>query len=175
MADLPIEIISAEEAGVRDDPVENGATFADNAEKKARFVAERTDEWAMADDSGICIDALDGRPGVHSARWTSDHVGVTLNALKDVVASGRNARFVSAAALVAPDGRNWIFGGETKGSIAFSPRGIPRPTLPYDVIFIPDGYDRTYAEMSEEEKNSLSHRGKAFIQLKSFILKFLRT
>ena len=170
LADTGIEVLSAREAGVTEDPIEDGVTFEENALIKARFVAERTQEWAVADDSGICIDALGGKPGVHSARWTKDHVAATLQALEGVNQVKRGAEFKSAAALVAPDGRSWTFRGEVRGGIALAPRGIPRPKLPYDVIFIPDGGgDRTFAEMTEQEKNGLSHRGRAFEKLRSFI------
>lgn len=99
----------------------------------------------------------------------------TLSELQGVPASQRTARFASAAALVSPDGRSWTFAGEVPGHIPDAPRGEPRPKLPYDTISIPEGHDRTYAEMTEAEKNSLSHRGLAFAKLKKFILEFCRT
>ena len=185
LSDLPIEVLSADEAGVTEDVVEDGATFEDNARKKARFVHERTtpnpslerrgdDLWAVADDSGCCIEALDGRPGVLSARWAGEGatdqtlVEHTLNEMKDVPEGKRQAWFQTALCLVAPNGREWMFEGRINGRIAVEPRGTPRPKLPYDAIFIPEGHDRTFAEMSLEEKNSMSHRGQAFQQLREF-------
>lgn len=172
---LPVEVMSADEAGVREDVVEDGATFQENALKKARFVAERTGEWAVADDSGVCIEVLGGKPGVHSARWAGEDatdevmVGHTLRAVEDVPEGKREAWFESAVALVAPDGREWTFVGKVNGCIAIQPRGINRPKLPYDLIFIPEGHDRTFAEMSDVEKNSMSHRGRAFQKLREFM------
>lgn len=175
MSGLGIEVLSAEEAGVHEDPVEDGVTFAQNALKKARFIAEKTHQWSVADDSGMCIDALDGRPGVFSARWagkgTGDEgiVSHTLEQMKDVKEGRRGASFHSVVALVSPQGKGWTFEGVVEGRIAVSPRGTPRTKLAYDVLFEPVGYDKTYAEMSDEEKNVLSHRGQAFQKLKTFL------
>lgn len=180
LADLDIEMMSADEAGVREDVVEDGATFEANAAKKARFVAERTGEWSVADDSGICIEALGCAPGVYSARWAGEGasdektiVNHTLAAMKDVPEDKRRAWFESALVLVAPDAREWTFEGRVYGRIAREPRGTSRPKLPYDQIFIADGYDRTFAEMSDEEKNRLSHRGLAFQKLREFLSQLL--
>jgi len=175
LADLYVEVLSAEEAGVREDVIEDGETFEENALKKARFVSEKTGEWAVADDSGICIDALDGRPGVQSARWAGEGasgeaiIAHTLHELREVPPEKRGASFISALALVAPNGDHWIFNGAARGSLASSPRGSALPQLPYDVIFIPEGYLETFAEMSREEKNKISHRGRAFEALKNFL------
>ncbi|MFA6042159.1 MAG: RdgB/HAM1 family non-canonical purine NTP pyrophosphatase [Patescibacteria group bacterium] len=175
LAGLPLTVCSADDAGVHEDVVEDGQTFAENALKKARFVAKQSGEWAVADDSGLCIAALDGKPGVYSARWAGESVSgdaliaYTLAALKTVPEGKRQAWFESCAALVAPDGREWTFSGKITGIIPLTPRGTPRPKLPYDTIFIPDGHGRTFAEMSDTEKNSLSHRGQAFGELRKFL------
>lgn len=175
LAGLPIEMSSAEEAGVHDDVVEDGATFEENAVKKARFVAERTHQWSVADDSGICIDALDGAPGVHTARWAGEGasgealVQHTLTQMANVPEEKRQAHLQSTLALIAPDGELRMFTGTVHGRIPFEPRGIPRAKLPYDRIFIPDGHERTFAEMSDGEKNALSHRGLAFQKLRAFL------
>lgn len=175
LAGLSVEIASADEVGVHEDVIEDGVTFAENALKKARFVSQRTGKWAVADDSGLSIDALDGAPGVFSARWagegaTGDQlVAYTLNELQGVPEHRRTAWFETAAALVSPDGQEWTFSGRLDGMIPLSPRGTPRDRLPYDVIFIPEGHAKTFAEMSDDEKNSLSHRGDAFRQLKEFL------
>ncbi|MBI5793876.1 RdgB/HAM1 family non-canonical purine NTP pyrophosphatase [Candidatus Uhrbacteria bacterium] len=175
MADLGLEILSAEEAGVHEDPVEDGLTFAENALKKARFVAVKTGEWAVADDSGMMIDALDGRPGVHSARWAGEGAGDaglvnhTLEQLRDVEESARGASFHSVVALVSPEGHEWTFEGVIEGHVVSTPRGTPRPKLADDVLFVPVGYDKTFAQMSDEQKNALSHRGQAFQKLKEHL------
>jgi XTP/dITP diphosphohydrolase len=175
LAGLPVEISSAEEVGVHEDVVEDGVTFAENALKKARFVSQRTGQWAVADDTGLSIDALDGAPGVFSARWAGEGataeqlVAYTLNELDGVPEHRRSAWFETAAAIVSPDGQEWVFTGKLEGMIPMEPRGTPRERLPYDAIFIPEGQTRTFAEMSDEEKNSLSHRGDAFRQLKALL------
>jgi len=175
---LAVEILSAEEAGVFDDVIEDGETFEENALKKAKFITQKTGDWAIADDSGLCIKALEGAPGVHSARWAGDReianlVEYTLEKMKDVSAEKRTAYFESAAVLCAPDGRRWSFRGTIKGIISFDAKGTNRPKLPYDVIFIPDGFDKTFAQMSDAEKNSLSHRGAAFSQLRKRVEEIL--
>jgi XTP/dITP diphosphohydrolase len=175
LAGLKLEVCSADDAGVHEDVMEDGATFAENALKKARFVSQQSGEWAVADDSGLCIQALNGEPGVFSARWAGEGassetlVVFTLKQLENVPEGKRQAWFESCAALVAPDGREWTFGGKISGTIPLNPRGKPRPKLPYDTIFIPDGHARTFAEMSDAEKNSLSHRGEAFRKLREFL------
>jgi XTP/dITP diphosphohydrolase len=178
LSGLNIEILSAEDVGVFEDAVEDGQTFEENAFKKAKFVVEKTDEWAVADDSGICIRALNGAPGINSARWAGDRETVdpaeyTLSKMLDVPEKKRDAWFKSAAVLYAPDGRYWIFRGIVEGTVSKERRGIPRPRLPYDTIFMPTGHNRTFAEMSDAEKNSLSHRGLAFRQLREFVEKII--
>lgn len=175
LADMRFDVVSMNEAGILEDVVEDGATFEENALKKARFAAERAGARAIADDSGICIQALDNKPGVYSARWAGDDatsemiVAHTLRAMQAVPPEKRQAWFESALALVAPDGRSWTFSGRVGGSVTVGPRGVARPKLPYDQIFVPDGHTRTFAEMSDEEKNGLSHRGLAFQKLKDFL------
>ncbi|MEK9130620.1 MAG: RdgB/HAM1 family non-canonical purine NTP pyrophosphatase [Patescibacteria group bacterium] len=175
LADLGFEVISADEAGVKEDVVEDGTTFEDNALKKARFVAEKSKEWAVADDSGVCIEALDGQPGVNTARWAGDKVGDdglirhTLEVMKEIPESKRQAYFESCVAVVSPTGEEHTFSGQIHGRLALAPVGTPRPKLPYDLIFIPNGHDRSFAQMSDQEKNSLSHRGLAFAKLKEFL------
>ncbi len=176
LAGLPVEIIDAEAAGIKEEPVEDCDTFEGNALKKASFVAERTGQWSVADDSGICIDALDGRPGVHSARWAGEGVDLaeyTLAAMEDVPGDRRTARFVSCAAIVSPSGEYWTFTGQTEGCISDMLVGEAHPKLPYDRIFIPEGHSRSFAEMSMEEKNILSHRGRAFKELREWLEAYL--
>lgn len=176
LAGLDVEVVGQEEVGVHEEVVEDRKTFEGNALKKARFVAVKTGQWAVADDSGICIDALDGAPGIHSARWAGEGasdeeiVCYTLEKMKNVPEDKRGAWFETAFVLLAPDGRQRTFYGKVDGSIATEPRGANRPKLPYDPIFIPDGGGgRTFAEMTDVEKNTISHRGRAFVQLKGFL------
>lgn len=177
LADLPLEIISASEAGVLEEPVEDGATFTDNALIKAKYVSERVGEWVVADDSGLCVEALDGAPGVFSARWAGegatgeDKANKVLKELGDLPVDRRGAYFESSLALVSPQGEHWIFSGRIDGKITFARQEVvARPKLPYDAIFIPVGHEKTFGEMTDEEKNALSHRGQAFRDLKDFLL-----
>lgn len=141
---------------------EDGATFEENARKKARAAAAATGRPAMADDSGLEVEALGGEPGVRSARWVpgtdADRVAALLRRLEGVPGPARKARFVCAAALVHPDGREAVFRGTLEGRIATVPRGTGG--FGYDPVFeLPDG--RTVAELTPEEKNAVSHRGRA--------------
>lgn len=172
---LPFQVVSATSAGVPEDIEEDALTFEGNALKKARYVVKKTGKWAIADDSGICIKALDGAPGVQSARWGGENVGreqlaeYTLRKMRDISEEKRQAQFESALAIVSPEGGEWVFHGMVRGSVALEERGMPRPNLPYDTIFIPEGDTRTFAEMSDSEKNSMSHRGRAFMQAREFL------
>ena len=175
LSGLDIEVLSAEEAGINDEVAEDGKTLEDNALKKARFVAEKSGFWSIADDTGLFIEALEGQPGVYSARWAGENssdkqkVDKVLGEMKNVPPGKRQAYFESVVALVSPKGEEKVFSGKINGMISQSPRGQSRPKLPYDDIFIPEGYNRTFAEMSDEEKNNLSHRGQAFKKLKEFL------
>jgi len=175
LAGLPIEILSAEEAGVFEDVIEDGATLTANALKKARFVAEKKGGWAIADDTGVFIDALDGAPGVYAARWLGEGLAEeekarqTIAKISDVTEDKRGGYFETIVALVSPDKEEWVFSGRVQGKFATELRGVNRPQLPYDLIFIPEGFDQTFAEMSDEQKNLLSHRGEAFRKLKEFL------
>ena len=175
IADLNIDVVGAKDAGVFEDVVEDGKTFEANAEKKARFVVEKTGEWAFADDSGLTIDALDDKPGVHTARWAGegvsgdDLVSHTLEQMKSVPFGNRQASFHTYLVLIGPNNEKHVFNGEIRGIIQTKPSGIARPKLPYDVIFKPDGFDENFAEMSHEQKNAISHRGIAFQKLKELL------
>lgn len=169
------EVITAQEAGISEDVEENGKTFEENALKKARFIAKETGEWTIADDSGLCIKALGNAPGVYTARWAGedasgdDLVNHTLNQMKDVPAGKRDAWFESVAAIVAPNGNEWVFSGKVHGSIAPKAKGKKVPYLPYDVLFIPRGEKKTFAQMDDEKKNEISHRAFSFLKLKKFL------
>ena len=142
---------------------ETGTTFEENALLKAQAAAVASGGLALADDSGIVIDALDGAPGIHSARWTEerDWIARVLRELDGVPAEARTGRFVSAAVAAWPDGRSLVRRGVVDGVISFEARGPGG--FGYDPIFIPDeGDGRTFGEMTADEKHRLSHRGRAF-------------
>ncbi len=160
------------------DVPETGATFEANALLKARAIAAHTGLPAVADDSGLCVDALNGMPGVFSARWAGGHgddqanLNLVLAQVADVPDTRLGARFVCAAALVAPadDGklREWVVTGQVEGRLIRVPRGTGG--FGYDPIFVPDGFEQTTAEMTAEAKDAISHRGRAFRALTPFIL-----
>jgi XTP/dITP diphosphohydrolase len=155
-------LVSAEDPDVE----ETGATFEENALLKARAVCEATGALAIADDSGIEVDALDLRPGIHSARWTEEHDWIprVLRELEGVEGPARSGRYVAAAAAVWPDGREVVVRGVVEGHVPDAPRGSGG--FGYDPIFVPvEGDGRTFAEMSADEKHALSHRGRAFREL----------
>lgn len=145
---------------------ETGATFAENAVAKARDAVAATGLPAVADDSGLAVDALNGMPGVLSARWVGRHgddlgnLRLVLNQLTNVPDDRRGAAFVCAAALVTPDGVETITEGIWRGRLERTPRGAGG--FGYDPVFLPDGEQRTSAELSPAEKDAVSHRGRAF-------------
>ena len=151
------------------DVPETGLTFGENALIKAREGANRTGLPTVADDSGIAVDALNGMPGVFSARWAGGHgddaanLDLLLAQIGDVGDEQRGGAFVCAAALVLPNGREHLVEGRQNGRILRSRRGTGG--FGYDPIFLGDGQDRTNAELSPAEKDAISHRGKAFREL----------
>ncbi len=157
------------------DVPETGATFEENALLKARAIAAYTHLPAVADDSGLCVDALNGMPGVLSARWAGRHgddqanLDLVLAQVADVPDARRGARFVCAAALARPgeDAREVVVTGSVAGRLTRVPRG--RGGFGYDPIFVPDGFELTTAEMTPEAKDAISHRGRAFRALAPFI------
>ena len=145
------------------DVVEDGDTFEANALLKARAYARITGEWSISDDSGICTAALDGAPGIRSARFAGETATDEENnaRLLELMADqdDRRAWFYCALALVAPDGREWVVSGRCDGELIQGERGPGG--FGYDPMFIPDGSERTFGEMSQEEKNQQSHRSRA--------------
>ncbi len=154
------------------DVPETGATFEENALGKARAIARYTHLPAVADDSGLCVDALNGMPGVLSARWAGGHgddlanLMLLLAQIADVPDARRGARFVCAAALVSGP-REVVVTGSVAGRLTTAPRGSGG--FGYDPIFLPDGSGLTTAEMTPEAKDAISHRGRAFRALAPFI------
>ncbi len=157
------EILSLSEAGINHETVEDGDSFLENAEKKAREIAEISGCAALADDSGICADALGGRPGVYSARFAGTHGDDLANnrllvqMLKDK--EDKSAHYTAAIVICFPNGEKISAEGYMYGSIVDTPRG--ERGFGYDPHFVPLGESRTVAEMSDEEKNAISHRGEA--------------
>lgn len=160
-----------------DDVPETGLTFVDNALIKARAGAAHTGLPTVADDSGLEVDVLNGMPGVFSARWSGRHgddaanLQLLLAQISDVDDAHRGARFVCAAALVLPDGREFTVTGEMRGHLVREPRGTGG--FGYDPIFVAEGRTVTNAELSPEEKDAISHRGKALRALAKVIGKAL--
>jgi XTP/dITP diphosphohydrolase len=164
-------LVEAEVVGLGDVPAydevpETGATFAENALIKAREAAARTGLPAVADDSGLAVDALNGMPGVLSARWSGaghtdeSNLRLVLEQTADVPDERRGAAFLCAAALVLPDGVERVVEGRLDGALVREPRGTNG--FGYDPVFVPHGETRTTAEMDPAEKDAISHRGRAF-------------
>jgi XTP/dITP diphosphohydrolase len=159
------------------DVPETGLTFGENALIKAREGARRTGLPTVADDSGLAIDALNGMPGVFSARWSGGHgddnanLDLVLAQIGDVTDEQRGAAFVCAAALVLPNGREHLVEGRQTGRILRARRG--EGGFGYDPIFLGDGQSRTNAELTPAEKDAISHRGKAFRELSKVIAREL--
>jgi XTP/dITP diphosphohydrolase len=168
-----IEIIAASELNLPE-PEETGETFEENAALKARVAAEASDLPALADDSGLAVTALDGAPGIYSARWAGAEKDFQLAMSKvedELVAKGnedRSAAFVCVLALAWPDGHVEFTRGECHGRLIWPPRG--EGGFGYDPMFMPAGFMRTFAEMTPEEKQKLSHRAKAFVDFAAGLL-----
>lgn len=172
-ADLPVTILSLDDFPGCPETVEDRDTFEGNATKKAVEVCRFTGKTALADDSGLEVDALNGAPGIYSARYSGSGANDVRNnekllaELKNVPSGKRGAQFVCCMALAFPDGTVKTFIGYAKGRIGFEPKG--RTGFGYDPVFFPDGFDKTFAEMTGEEKDRLSHRGKALERLGSHL------
>ncbi|MFD0364200.1 RdgB/HAM1 family non-canonical purine NTP pyrophosphatase [Nocardia sp. GCM10030253] len=164
-----IEIVGLDDVPAYDEAPETGATFEENALAKARDGAAATGLACVADDSGISVDALNGMPGVLSARWSGGHGDDTANnalllaQLGDVPDERRGAQFVSACALVVPGGGETVVRGEWPGSIGRKPVGDGG--FGYDPLFVPDGGSVTAAQLTPVAKNAVSHRGRALAKL----------
>lgn len=160
-----IEVLGLADVAAYPEPEETETTFEGNALLKARACVAATGLPALADDSGLAVDALGGMPGVRSARWAGpgasdeENLQLVLRQLADLPDARRTARFVCALALALPDGRTGLTFGEVTGRLAREPQGTNG--FGYDPIFRPDGHDRTTAQMSAGEKDAISHRGRA--------------
>ena len=172
-----IEVLGLADVTPYEEPAETEPTFEGNALLKARAAVAATGLPALADDSGICVDALNGMPGVLSARWAGpakdNHANnlLLLGQLEDVPDERRGAAFVAAVAFVRPGGEEDVVRGEARGSVIRELRGTGG--FGYDVLFVPEGHDRTTAELSVEEKDAISHRGKSLREIAPLIAKAL--
>lgn len=176
---LPVEALTLDDLPAMPDVVEDGETLEDNAIKKAVSAAREFGLPALSDDTGLEVDALDGAPGVRSARYAGDTGDAVANnrrllaELRDVPESRRRAAFRCVIALARPDGAASTAEGVTRGVILTSPRG--HGGFGYDPLFLPDGHEETYAEMSPAGKNAVSHRGKAINRARDLILELLES
>lgn len=174
-----IELVGLDAFPNLHDVDETGKTFEENALLKAREMSEATGLPAIADDSGLCVDALNGDPGIFSARWAGVHgndqanLEKVLAQLKDVPDEKRGAYFICVAALYLPDGRTFCQEGRFYGSILHAPVG--ENGFGYDPIFAPEGLDISSAQMSSEEKDAVSHRGKALRAIAPVVMNSLNS
>ena len=172
LAPLGIECVGAEELDLPE-PDETGVTFVDNAELKARQAADLSGLPALADDSGLSVDALHGNPGIYSARWAEDGEGerdfgrAMERVWREVEAAGpdtgHDAHFVCVLSLASPDGTVESFEGRCDGTLVWPPRGDKG--FGYDPMFVKSGMERTFAEIDQDEKHRISHRANAFAKL----------
>ena len=177
LSHLGVEVVSEAELGVRIEVEETGETFTDNARLKATAVMQATGLPAVADDSGLMVDALNGEPGVYSARYggpdcisDSDRINYLLKKLENVPEGKRTAKFVSVITLVTPDGREIVARGECPGHILFERHG--NGGFGYDPVFFAEDAGCTFAELAPEQKNQVSHRARA---LRAFVEKAFGT
>ncbi len=164
-----IKLLTLDDLNFNQEIPETGNTLEENALQKARYFYERTAKACFADDTGFEVDALGGQPGVHSARFASDH-DFTKNMLKVLELmqgeTNRRARFRTVVALIL-NGQEYLFEGVVEGTVTNEPRGDSG--FGYDPIFVPDGFDKTFAQMTLEQKNKISHRAKAMAKLAQFL------
>lgn len=174
MSDSNVEVLSMKEAGICVDIIEDGATFEENALIKAKAIAEHTDAIVLADDSGLEVDYLDKAPGVYSARFMGEDTSyeiknqAIIDKLEGVPKEQRTARFVCAIAAALPNGQALVTRQTMEGYIGYEPEG--KNGFGYDPIFMLDAYGCSSAAISREEKNAISHRGKALRAMKDMLV-----
>ena len=172
-----IDLIGVDQFPHLVDVDETGSTFEENSLLKARYTSEATGLPAIADDSGLCVDALNGDPGIYSARWAGVHgndlanIEKLLDQLKDLPDEKRTAHFMCVASLVLPDGRHQVAEGRFDGHILHSPVG--ENGFGYDPIFQPLGLSISSAQMSAEQKDAMSHRGKSLRSIAPHVIQML--
>jgi XTP/dITP diphosphohydrolase len=176
-AGVPVELAGLDDVPAYPEPAETGLTFEENALIKARTGVARSGLPAVADDSGLAVDVLNGMPGVFSARWAGKHgndqanLDLVLAQVADVADDHLGAAFVCAAALVLPDGREFVTHGRQNGRLVRVGRGAGG--FGYDPIFVADGHTRTNAELPAADKDAISHRGQAFRALAEIVARVL--
>ncbi len=177
ISDGAIDLVGIDQFPDLVDVEETGSTFEENALLKARYTAAMTGLPAISDDSGLCIDALGGSPGIFSARWAGRHgndkanLEKVLDELKEVTDEDRGAHFICVAALVMPDGREKVTEGRFEGTILYS--AIGDQGFGYDPIFLPRGMSISSAQLSAEEKDAVSHRGKSLRAIAPHVIEML--
>ena len=177
LGEVGYEVFSLKDIGLNIEIEETGATFKENALIKAREICKLTNQISIADDSGLEVEALGGKPGVHSARYAgidgdgkdSANNKKLLEVMKDIPEGNRKARFCSVIAIVFPEGREITAKGYIKGNIGF--HGVGENGFGYDPLFIIEGRDKTMAQLEAEEKNRISHRANALKKIKDKLLK----
>lgn len=176
---LPVEILSKDEVGLKElEVIEDGTTLEENAIKKAVEVAKKVDGIVIADDTGLFVDKLNGRPGVYSSRYAGENATYEdnnrklLKELEGVELEDRTAKFKTVIAIVMEDKSYKTVEGECFGKIAFAPRG--NHGFGYDPLFIVDGYNKTFAELGEDIKNKISHRANALKKLRAELENMLK-
>lgn len=174
MSKFGVKVVSRKEAGVPEFEIEeDGETFEENSLKKAEAIMKATGKLTVADDSGLMVDYLGGAPGVYSARFAGEECDDAKNNekllkhLEGLPAEDRKAKFVSVITLMFPDGNTIVARGECPGRIIETPTG--ENGFGYDPIFVPDGLSKTFAQLSDKEKNSISHRARALEKLEEIL------
>lgn len=174
MSKFGVKVVSRKEAGVPEFEIEeDGETFEENSLKKAEAIMKATGKLTVADDSGLMVDYLGGAPGVYSARFAGEECDDAKNNekllkhLEGLSAEDRKAKFVSVITLMFPDGNTIVARGECPGRIIETPTG--ENGFGYDPLFVPDGISKTFAQLSDEEKNSISHRARALEKLEEIL------
>lgn len=178
LKDLPFEVISKDEIGLKNlEVIEDGTSLEENSIKKAKALSKNTDYMIIADDSGLFVDALNGEPGIHSSRFGGEEGNYKKNneklleELKNIPIEKRTGSFRTVIALIKEDKEIITVEGECKGRIAFEYKG--KGGFGYDPLFIPDGYDKSFSQLGEEEKNKISHRGKALEKFKKILVELI--
>jgi XTP/dITP diphosphohydrolase len=174
LADLKIDIVTPMQIGITEKPEEHGATYEENATQKAEFYYARSQLPTLADDSGIVVDALKDELGIHTRRWgkgpdATDYEWIEffLERMRDE--KNRKARFLCSLAYIDENGLQQMFEGTCDGSITYELEADYLPGLPISACFKPDGYDNVFSALSVEEKNQISHRGKALSSFRKFL------
>lgn len=176
LAALHLEIVSPEDIGITEIPQEDGLTFAENAEQKARFYYQQSGISTLADDSGIIVEALQNELGIHTRRWgagadASDHHWISFFLERMSAEQNKKARFVCDLCFIDSAGNSHHFEGKCDGLITNELEADYLPGLPISACFKPDGYEQVYSAMSAERKNEISHRGRSLQKFLEFIAK----